>query len=36
MVASDGGIFNFSTRPFDGSLGGNSPGYAIVGVAPLR
>jgi hypothetical protein len=33
MVAADGGIFNFSSKPFYGSLGGNPPSLPIVAVA---
>ena len=33
MVASDGGIFNFSDKPFFGSLGANPPPAPIVSVA---
>jgi hypothetical protein len=33
MVASDGGIFNFSNKPFFGSLGGHPPALPIVAVA---
>ena len=33
MVASDGGIFNFSDKPFRGSLGANPPAVPIVSVA---
>jgi hypothetical protein len=33
MVASDGGIFDFSSKPFLGSLGANPPANPIVGVA---
>ena len=33
MVASDGGIFDFSTRPFLGSLGANAPNLPITSVA---
>jgi hypothetical protein len=33
MVASDGGIFTFSSLPFYGSLGANPPAAAIVSVA---
>jgi hypothetical protein len=33
MVASDGGIFNFSDQPFLGSLGATSPASPIVSVA---
>ena len=33
MVASDGGIFSFSDKPFHGSLGANPPTNPIVGVA---
>src|SRR5581483_475281 len=35
MVASDGGIFAFSSLPFQGSLGANPPPNPIVGPAPL-
>jgi hypothetical protein len=33
MVGEDGGIFNFSDRPFLGSLGNNPPSVPIVSVA---
>jgi ribosomal protein L24E len=33
MVASDGGIFNFSNKAFYGSLGANPPSIPIVSVA---
>ena len=33
MVASDGGIFDFSDRPFSGSLGGHPPAQPVVSVA---
>ncbi len=33
MVASDGGIFNFSNKPFYGSLGANPPSIPIASVA---
>jgi hypothetical protein len=36
MVASDGGIFNFSDRPFAGSLGGAPPADPVVAVAARR
>jgi hypothetical protein len=36
MVAEDGGIFNFSDKPFAGSLGDKPPANPIVAVAPLR
>jgi hypothetical protein len=36
MVAEDGGVFNFSDRPFSGSLGAKPPAHPIVAVAPLR
>jgi autotransporter-associated beta strand protein len=36
MVASDGGIFNFSSKPFQGSLGGQAIPAPIVGVAALN
>ena len=35
MVAEDGGIFNFSNKPFDGSLGGSPPAKPIVSVSVL-
>jgi len=35
LVASDGGIFNFSSKPFAGSLGANPPAQPIVAVSPL-
>ena len=35
MVGEDGGIFNFSDRPFDGSLGATPPSRPIVSVAAL-
>ena len=35
MVASDGGIFNFSNLPFLGSLGGSPPAVPITSVAAL-
>ncbi|HEV8623699.1 MAG TPA: glycosyl hydrolase [Acidimicrobiia bacterium] len=35
MVAEDGGIFNFSNKPFDGSLGGSPPSKPIVSVSAL-
>ncbi|MGH9041996.1 MAG: S8 family serine peptidase, partial [Acidimicrobiia bacterium] len=36
MVGTDGGIFNFSDRPFAGSLGAQPPADPIVAVAVLR
>jgi hypothetical protein len=33
MVASDGGIFDFSDFPFAGSLGANPPAAPIVSAA---
>ena len=33
MVASDGGVFDFSNKAFVGSLGGNPPAAPIVGIA---
>jgi hypothetical protein len=36
MVATDGGVFNFSTLPFSGSLGGTPPARPIVAVAARR
>lgn len=30
MVGSDGGVFNFSDKPFLGSLAGHPPAYPIV------
>jgi hypothetical protein len=35
MVGEDGGIFDFSTKPFLGSLGANPPAHPIVSVAVL-
>jgi hypothetical protein len=35
MVAQDGGIFDFSSQPFLGSLGGSPPAHPIVSVAAL-
>jgi sugar lactone lactonase YvrE len=35
MVGEDGGIFNFSDRPFEGSLGAHPPARPIVAVAAL-
>ncbi|MCA1844660.1 MAG: hypothetical protein LC792_16000, partial [Actinobacteria bacterium] len=35
MVAEDGGIFNFSTAAFAGSLGGHPPARPIVSVAAI-
>ena len=35
MVGEDGGVFNFSDRPFSGSLGANPPARPIVSVASL-
>jgi 3-phytase len=35
MVAEDGGIFNFSGRPFSGSLGADPPADPITSVAVL-
>lgn len=36
LVASDGGAFVFSDRPFLGSLGGSPPAHPIVGLAITR
>jgi len=36
MVGEDGGIFNFSSQPFAGSLGAHPPVRPIVSVAALR
>ena len=33
LVGTDGGVFNFSGEPFEGSLGANPPGSAVVGIA---
>jgi hypothetical protein len=33
MVASDGGVFDFSTKPFLGSLGGRPLSGPILGIA---
>ena len=35
MVGEDGGIFNFSDKPFLGSLGDNPPARPIISVAVL-
>jgi len=35
MVATDGGIFNFSSRPFSGSLGAHPPTQPVVAIAAL-
>jgi hypothetical protein len=35
MVGEDGGIFNFSNKPFAGSLGASPPSRPIVAVAAL-
>jgi hypothetical protein len=35
MVAEDGGIFNFSSLPFSGSLGASPPGSPVVSVTAL-
>jgi hypothetical protein len=32
MVASDGGVFDFSDKPFAGSLGGVPPAAPIIGI----
>ena len=36
IVGSDGGIFDFSTKPFLGSLGANPPSLPITSVAALN
>jgi hypothetical protein len=35
MVGADGGIFNFSSLPFSGSLGDKPPASPVVAVASL-
>jgi hypothetical protein len=35
MVGADGGIFDFSTSPFAGSLGDKPPASPVVAVAAL-
>jgi hypothetical protein len=35
MVGEDGGVFNFSGRPFAGSLGGHPPASPVVAIAAL-
>ena len=35
MVGADGGIFDFSSKPFQGSLGDNPPAHPIVFAATL-
>jgi hypothetical protein len=36
MVAEDGGIFNFSSSPFAGSLGAHPPARPIVAASAPR
>jgi hypothetical protein len=36
MLGTDGGAFNFSDRPFSGSLGDKPPAKPVVAVAALR
>jgi hypothetical protein len=36
MVATDGGVFDFSSKPFSGSLGGNPPARPVTAVAAVR
>ena len=33
MAASDGGVFDFSNKPFVGSLANNPPSAPIIGLA---
>ena len=33
MVASDGGVFDFSNKPFVGSLGSNPLSSPVIGIA---
>ena len=35
MVASDGGVFDFSNRPFFGSLGAHPPAAPVVAIAAI-
>jgi hypothetical protein len=35
MVSADGGIFDFSSRPFTGSLGDDPPARPIVSVTAV-
>jgi hypothetical protein len=35
MVGEDGGVFDFSSLPFVGSLGGRPPARPIVSVAAI-
>ncbi len=35
MVAEDGGVVNFSDRPFSGSLGANPPAHPVISVGAL-
>jgi hypothetical protein len=32
MVAEDGGVFNFSNKPFSGSTGANPPANPMVSI----
>ena len=36
LVASDGGIFNYSNKPFAGSLGASPPAKPVTSVAVLE
>ena len=36
MVASDGGIFDFSDKPYLGSLAGTPPTAPVVGIATFN
>ena len=36
MVASDGGIFDFSNKPFAGSLADHPPSAPIIGLAAVN
>lgn len=35
LVARDGGVFNFSSKPFHGSLGDRPPASPVVGIATV-
>jgi hypothetical protein len=35
MVAEDGGVFDFSDRPFSGSLGDHPPAHPVISVGAL-
>ncbi len=36
LVAEDGGVFNFSNKPFAGSTGNNPPAVPMVSITVLQ